>query len=205
MSRLKLRGGGSSVCFNIGFSANIVCEYLDFAVNNILFQRGLECPEDFSIIKKYDLSLFKMKEGETRDWLKSIFDDVRMLIHEGRLEKFSLVIIRNETKEIIERWDFVIKDDQKTPGNSNTGNKDLSRINLEIREVMRQITASVTFLPLLDFPCSVEVHVKNVPGTVMPPDWTNVDASIANAQKVLLKSFSTGYHAVATSVCFRDQ
>ena len=40
-----------------------------------------------------------------------------------------------------------------------TSTKDVSKIKAEIRDVIRQITASVTFLPLLDCLCSFNILI----------------------------------------------
>ncbi len=42
---------------------------------------------------------------------------------------------------------------------SESSAKDEKKIKLEIRDVIRQITASVTFLPLLDCLCSFDILI----------------------------------------------
>ena len=62
------------------------------------------------------------------------------------------------------RWEFKIenetveaKDGSKTV--VEEGVKDEKKIRSEIRDVIRQITASVTFLPLLDCLCSFDILI----------------------------------------------
>ena len=68
-----------------------------------------------------------------------------------------------ETKETLERWEFNVeyemedKENQDQPRNKT--DKDEKKIKQEIRDVIRQITASVTFLPLLDCKCSFDVLI----------------------------------------------
>ena len=67
-----------------------------------------------------------------------------------------------ETKETLERWEFNVEYDLEDKENShhrNKTDKDEKKIKQEIREVIRQITASVTFLPLLDCICSFDVLI----------------------------------------------
>ena len=86
-----------------------------------------------------------------------------------------VILASVETKETLERWEFNVEyetDDNKentskenTSKENTTGNfknktdKDEKKIKQEIREVIRQITASVTFLPLLDCICSFDVLI----------------------------------------------
>lgn len=38
-------------------SSNTVTEFLRYAINSILYQRGIYPPEDFTVVKKYDLGM----------------------------------------------------------------------------------------------------------------------------------------------------
>lgn len=74
-----------------------------------------------------------------------------------------VVLASVETKETLERWEFNVeyemedKENQDQPRNKT--DKDEKKIKQEIRDVIRQITASVTFLPLLDCKCSFDVLI----------------------------------------------
>ena len=77
-----------------------------------------------------------------------------------------VVLASVETKEMLERWEFKVEYETDNEDKENkTGNfkdkteKDEKKIKQEIREVIRQITASVTFLPLLDCICSFDVLI----------------------------------------------
>lgn len=69
----------------------------------------------------------------------------------------SLVIANINTKEVLERWDFKLEYEKAEEDASKTGEpmgkKDLKVIQQEIRNVLRQICSTVSFLPLLDCPC----------------------------------------------------
>lgn len=73
-----------------------------------------------------------------------------------------VVLASVETKETLERWEFNVEYDLEDKENShhrNKTDKDEKKIKQEIRDVIRQITASVTFLPLLDCKCSFDVLI----------------------------------------------
>ena len=83
-----------------------------------------------------------------------------------QIHKLVVVLASVETKETLERWEFKVEYETDNEDKENkTGNfkdkteKDEKKIKQEIREVIRQITASVTFLPLLDCICSFDVLI----------------------------------------------
>lgn len=58
------------------------------------------------------------------------------------------------SKEPLECWEFRIVNEEVAPGQmKQQGTKDIKKIQEEIRSVLRQITACVTFLPMLDGVC----------------------------------------------------
>lgn len=85
------------------------------------------------------------------------------------ITRLVLAIKSLETDETLERWQFDIQTDEaaiaalaeKGPGAKAGGGagggkkkeKTEKEVQGEIREIMKQITSSVTFLPILDDPC----------------------------------------------------
>ena len=65
----------------------------------------------------------------------------------------------------------------------------------------RQITASVTFLPLLDEPCTFDLLVYTDADSAVPSEWEESDPRmVANSAEVRLRSFSTRVHKVWSSL-----
>jgi mitotic spindle assembly checkpoint protein MAD2 len=63
---------------------------------------------------------------------------------------------------------------------------------LEIQALIRQITASVTFLPLLDEPCAFDLLVYADTKAALPTTWEESDPRyIGNSEEVRLRSFTT--------------
>lgn len=94
--------------------------------------------------------------------------------------------------------------------NSNTetaeaeSEKTEAQVQEEIQAIFRQITASVTFLPMLDGNCTFNVLVYADADSEVPLEWGDSDAKeIKNAEKVQLRSFSTTSHKVDTLVSYR--
>jgi mitotic spindle assembly checkpoint protein MAD2 len=68
----------------------------------------------------------------------------------------------------------------------------MKEITQEIQAVVRQITASVTFLPLLNEPCYFDLLVYADKNATVPLTWEDSDPCyIANGEDVRLRSFDT--------------
>lgn len=73
--------------------------------------------------------------------------------------------------------------------NSDKPEKEITQ---EIQAIMRQITASVTFLPLLSESCSFDLLVYADQAATVPVLWEDSDPCfIANSEQVRLRSFTT--------------
>ena len=76
----------------------------------------------------------------------------------------------------------------------------------EIQAIIRQITASVTFLPLLNEPCTFDMLVYTDKNINTPDQWEESDAKlVTNAQEVALRSLSTRLHKVDTVVAYKNR
>jgi len=108
------------------------------------------------------------------------------------VQKLVLVVKGTETKETLERWVFEVTCTSKDK--SVKSDKPKKEIVSEIQALIRQITASITFLPLLNEPCCFDLLIyadkENV--TNVPQLWEDSDPCyIINAEQVKLRSFST--------------
>ena len=95
-------------------------------------------------------------------------------------------------------------DNQQEPQPSPPAEKTEAEIQSEIQSLFRQITASVTFLPMLDGNCTFNVLVYADADSEVPLEWGDSDAKeVKNAEKVMLRSFSTNNHRIDTVVSYR--
>lgn len=117
-----------------------------------------------------------------------------------------MVISNVTTKEVLERWDFKLQYEGSATENNpdSVGNKELSTIQKEIRDVLRQICSTVSFLPLLDCPCAFDLQIYTKPDVDVPQEWAETAPSyIANSQELQLRSFSTSLHKMNTVVSYK--
>lgn len=88
--------------------------------------------------------------------------------------------------------------------NEIVSSKDLKKIQQEIRDVMLQVAATISYLPFLDCRCSFDVLVHAKTDCDVPDQWAEAEPiSITNAQNVQLKSFSTNLHKMETVVSYK--
>lgn len=95
-------------------------------------------------------------------------------------------------------------EDKENSGPATAEEKTEAEIQQEIQSLFRQITASVTFLPMLDGNCTFNVLVYADADSEVPLEWGDSDAKeVKNAEKVMLRSFSTNSHKIDTVVSYR--
>lgn len=158
-------------------------------------------------------------------YIKKIMSQLNKWMVGGKISKLVVVITSKETGENVERWQFDVQifskaksssKSKSTPGATDKENaaagtpeaavqeKTETEIQQEIQAIFRQITASVTFLPVLDGNCTFNVLVYADADSEVPVEWGDSDArEITNGEKVQLRSFSTNNHRVDTLVSYR--
>ncbi|TRY75092.1 hypothetical protein TCAL_00609 [Tigriopus californicus] len=189
-------------------SAQLVTQFFNYGINSILYQRGIYPPESFTRKQEYGLTLLVSTDDKVNEFLKELLTKIEGWLEERKILKLVLVLGSVETKEILERWEFKIEYETEDGGKENqfveTSNKDEKKIKAEIRDVIRQITASVTFLPLLDCLCSFDVLIYTKKDVDVPTAWSESDAClISNCEVVKLRSFSTGIHKLEAAVSYK--
>eukprot|EP00897_Mesotaenium_endlicherianum_P008117 jgi/Mesen1/7333/ME000377S06557 len=185
-------------------STAIVTEFFCYAVNSILYQRGIYPEENFTRVKKYGLSMMTCTEDGVSQYLKQILDQLSEWLMTGTLQKLVLVVATVGTRQVVERWAFNIEADTDVVSTGATREKPDKEIMGEIQAIIRQITASVTFLPLLEEPCTFDLLAYTGLDSKVPTSWEESDARlIVNSQEVKLRSFSTKVHQVDAMVAFK--
>ncbi|XP_012275343.1 mitotic spindle assembly checkpoint protein MAD2A [Orussus abietinus] len=200
-------------CITLKGSAELVKQYLHYGVNSILYQRGIYPPETFEPAEHFGLFILMSTDEKIKSFLDTVLGQVQEWLVQRKVQKVTLVITDVNTKEVLEKWDFKV-DYEGTKSNGATdstsslpdvGTKDVKSIQKEIREVIRQITGTVSFLPLLDCLCSFDILTYTVPDCGIPKEWDETQpVFIANSQEVQLRSFSTSIHKMDTIVSYKN-
>ncbi|KAL3282442.1 hypothetical protein HHI36_005628 [Cryptolaemus montrouzieri] len=186
-------------------SAEIVCDYLNYGINSILFQRGLYPPESFKNTENYELTMLMSTDQKIIEFLENTLTQVKEWLVGRIVNKIALVIMNVKTLEVLERWDFHVEYEGDTSSVEQHSEKPLNTIKKEIRDVLRQITSSVTYLPLLDCLCSFDIQVYTKNDVELPKEWAESEAAnVKNAQCVKMRSFSTNIHKMETVVTYKN-
>jgi len=185
-------------------SAQIVSEFFGYSINMILFQRALYDPDSFDVVKKYGLSLYITNDEGLSTYLKCVLKQLAEWLALGQVKKVVIVIAEVESKEVMERWTFNIECDKEAFEAKEAREKDIKEIHKEIAALMRQITGAITFLPLLDKPCSFDILIYTHSDVEVPGEWEESDPKyIPRSSEVHLRSFSTKVHTVSGSIAFK--
>lgn len=168
-------------------SAEIVAEFFSFGINSILYQRGIYPSETFTRVQKYGLTLLVTTDPELIKYLNNVVDQLKDWLYKCSVQKLVVVISNIESGEVLERWQFDIECDKTAKDDSAPREKSQKAIQDEIRSVIRQITATVTFLPLLEVSCSFDLLIYTDKDLVVPEKWEESGPQfITNSEEVRL-------------------
>lgn len=145
------------------------------------------------------------QDNKIREFLSTTLTQLKEWLIERTVNKVALVITNVKTLEVLERWDFNVEYEGDAKSSLQTSDKPLKQIKNEIRDVLKQITASVSYLPLLDCLCSFDIQIYTKDNVSLPEQWADAEpANIKNAQCVKMRSFSTNIHKMDTAVTFKN-
>lgn len=123
--------------------------------------------------------------------------------------KLSVIVLRKDSLEVLEVWDFNILYEDGEPAlcrmkNKRVGLKDLNKIQQEMREFILQVDNTMALLPSLGEECSFNVLVHVNRDLHVPKNWVEIEnISVANPKTVQYnKTISTSLHKMQTNVFF---
>jgi|TARA_B100000475_G_scaffold101269_1_gene73706 mitotic spindle assembly checkpoint protein MAD2 len=124
------------------------------------------------------------------------------------VQRLVVVVTGVETGQTLERWVFAVQAFAEGENAENAAPEAktaaVKEITKQIQAIIRQITASVTFLPLLEEACAFDLLVYARKKADVPGTWEDSDPKyITNAQEVKLRSFTTSIHQVEAAVSYK--
>jgi mitotic spindle assembly checkpoint protein MAD2 len=141
------------------------------------------------------------KDDSLKKYIKNITTQMQTWLENDLVHKMVVSISGVESNEILENWTFNIElegDYDKENENSNKkkeGNKSKNLIHKEIQAIMKQISASVSYLPLIEEQCTFDILIYANKDTEVPRLWEESEAKIIkNSSEVRLRSFSTSVY-----------
>ncbi|KAI8994574.1 MAD2 mitotic arrest deficient-like 1 [Pilobolus umbonatus] len=191
-------------------SNEMIIEFFEYALYSILYQREIYTSENFY---KRAYRGFKAVAPRTPA-LKKYVDDILVQLkawqRQGYLSKIVIVIKGKVSFDILERWQFDIKSNNvteveiMTPERAKEVNDQTVR---KIQNILRQITQSVSFLPLFDEPCTFNILVYANKDVVIPDDWEDSGPELieGGGEHVRLAPVDTTSHTVNSYVAYKPQ
>eukprot|EP00644_Phytophthora_capsici_P008027 jgi/Phyca11/20125/fgenesh1_pg.PHYCAscaffold_58_\ len=196
-------------------STEIVTEFFSYSINTILYQRGVYPAESFKQVRKYGLNMLVTDDDKLNDFFANFLQQLSSptsptfafdWLLKGEVQKLVLVITGIETQEVLERWAFEVHADNSTnESGSPPASKPQKEIMSEIQAIIRQITASVSFLPILEEQCAFDLLVYTDKNSEVPALWEESDPRyIKDSTEVRLRSFTTKVHKVDAMVAYKN-
>jgi len=188
-------------------STDTVVEFFGFAISSILFQRGVFSPDRFVPMKKYGLSVLVASDQDLQNYIGEVLVQLKGWMMRSQVKKVVMVILSQASNDTLERWTFDVRVNAAAAAAEavQQTHSEVAECQKEIQAIIRQITASVTFLPLLDEPCTFELLIYTDQLAEVPQEWGESDPMhiVGGSQEVRLRSFSTKIHRVEGAVAYK--
>mmetsp|Transcript_61510 Transcript_61510/g.133096 ORF Transcript_61510/g.133096 Transcript_61510/m.133096 type:complete len:210 (-) Transcript_61510:199-828(-) len=188
-------------------SVETVVEFFGYAINSILYQRGVYPHSTFKSVPKYGLPMLVTTDEGLQGYLAEVLRQLLGWMNRCEVSKLVVVVASEATGQTLERWAFDVQVDHAAAGAVAVprSQSDSVREQREIQAIIRQICASVTFLPLLDEPCTFDLLVYTDKQAEVPAAWGESDPKYitGGSHEVKLRSFTTKIHKVEGLVAYK--
>eukprot|EP00929_Paragymnodinium_shiwhaense_P001090 TRINITY_DN101301_c0_g1_i1.p1 TRINITY_DN101301_c0_g1~~TRINITY_DN101301_c0_g1_i1.p1 ORF type:complete len:211 (-),score=62.07 TRINITY_DN101301_c0_g1_i1:186-818(-) len=184
-----------------------VVEFFGYAINSILYQRGIYPHSSFKSVSKYGLPMLVTSDPELEAYLAEVLKQLHGWMTRCEVHKLVVVVASQASEQTLERWAFDVKIDAEAAAAPCVpkSQAEVVKEQKEIQAIIRQICASVTFLPLLDEACTFDLLVYTDKEAEVPLAWgeTHPKYITGGSQEVKLRSFHTKIHKVEGAVSYK--
>ncbi|KAF8337525.1 mitotic spindle checkpoint protein MAD2 [Cantharellus anzutake] len=189
-------------------STQIVTEFFNFAINSILYHRGIYPADDFHTVKKYGQPVLLTEDPNLEAYLSNILKQVEKWLMNKKINKLVLVVLNAASRVVLERWEFDIHITKPEIGeDGSVPAKPEKEIRAEIRAILKQIVGSNAYMPTLSDPCIFDILAYTEENAEVPvEEWRDTHGHLIEAgktQTVKLKSFDTSLHRIDAMVAYR--
>ena len=92
---------GATSTISLRGSVDLVQEFFEYAINSILYQRGIYPPEEFRRVAKYGLSMMVASDDGLQTYLKKILAQLKTWLEEGDVQRLVVVVICVEINQCV--------------------------------------------------------------------------------------------------------
>ncbi|VUZ43261.1 unnamed protein product [Hymenolepis diminuta] len=179
-------------------SVEIIADYFNVAINNILYNRAIYPESSFKRVKKFGRSVLIATDEELIKYLDKLIDQLKVWLMADSLKRLVIVIKSVKSGAILERWQFNIKREEDDIA--------VEDIDEGLGAIVRQIVASSSFLPNIKETCTFDLLVYTNRNCEIPEGWDESGPCfVPNSAQVQLRSFSTKIHQVESIVSYRQK
>mmetsp|Transcript_26077 Transcript_26077/g.45392 ORF Transcript_26077/g.45392 Transcript_26077/m.45392 type:complete len:233 (-) Transcript_26077:56-754(-) len=188
-------------------STDTVVEFFEFAINSILFQRGVYPADSFTSVTKYGIKILVTQDPELQAYIGEVLEQFKGWMMRSQVKKLIVVIASQATGDTLERWQFDIEVNKEAAGAgaASQTQAEVVKCQKDIQAIMRQIMGSVSMLPLLDEPCAFDLLIYTDKWAEVPLAWDESDPKyiVGDSREVKLRSFNTKIHKVEGAVAYK--
>ncbi|VDN99129.1 unnamed protein product [Rodentolepis nana] len=179
-------------------SVEIIADYFNVAINNILYNRAIYPESSFKRVKKFGRSVLITTDEELIKYLDKLIDQLKVWLMADSLKRLVIVIKSVKSGAILERWQFNIKREEEEVA--------VEDVDEGLGAIVRQIVASTSFLPNIKETCTFDLLVYTNRNCEIPEGWDESGPCfVPNSAQVQLRSFSTKIHQVESIVSYRQK
>ena len=165
----------------------------------------------FKKVQQYGVALLVSEDTQLNVYFEKILSNINKWMLEGKIQKLVCVIQDLKSNQPIERWNFnILIEDENSENPKALKNlperEQKVQIHKAIGALMRQIAASVSYLPVLNEPCGFELLVYGDQTLQVPQKFSETDGLYipkSKMEEVPLRSFTTRIHRIDPKVQFR--
>ena len=92
---------GATSTISLRGSVDLVQEFFEYAINSILYQRGIYPPEEFRRVAKYGLSMMVASDDGLQTYLKKILAQLKTWLEEGDVQRLVVVVTCVEINQCV--------------------------------------------------------------------------------------------------------
>ncbi|CEP11869.1 hypothetical protein [Parasitella parasitica] len=164
------------------------------------------------MIERFGMKVLTSANPELSTYVNTIVQQLQEWLKTNTISKLVIVIKSKDTLKVLERWIFNIEVNGENglpmaenipPDEANVIQQNTKK---QIQSILRQITASVSYLPELEVDdCTFNVLVYANKDVVVPVTWGDSGPNLieGGGEHVRLKSFNTLVHKVDSFVAYK--
>ena len=101
IKQLQAMADGATSTISLRGSVDLVQEFFEYAINSILYQRGIYPPEEFRRVAKYGLSMMVASDDGLQTYLKKILAQLKTWLEEGDVQRLVVVVTCVEINQCV--------------------------------------------------------------------------------------------------------